>query len=94
VPSKEVEDEPGGQGGCSVVALAETTFLAPPEEVEDEPIDYFKCVQHAGWSPVTHHTTLSHRDWVTIDYKHTSQSIHSTPGRSAETYPTTLSHRD
>ncbi len=57
-------------------------------------IDYFKCMQHAGWSPVTHHTTPSRRDWVTIDYKHTSQSIHSTLGRSAETYPTTLSHRD
>jgi hypothetical protein len=56
--------------------------------------DYFKCVQHAGQNPETHHTTLSHRDWVTIDYKHTSQSIQSTLGRSAETYPTTLSHRD
>jgi hypothetical protein len=31
---------------------------------------------------------------VIIDYKHTSQSICSTLGRSAETYPTTLSHRD
>ena len=29
-----------------------------------------------------------------IDYKHTLQSIHSTQSRSAETYPTTLSHRD
>jgi hypothetical protein len=57
-------------------------------------MDYFKCVQHAGWSLVTHHTTPSHWDWVTTDYKHTSQSIHSTLGRSAETYPTTLSHRD
>jgi hypothetical protein len=28
-------------------------------------IDYFKSVQHAGLSPVTHHTPLSHRDWVT-----------------------------
>ena len=56
--------------------------------------DYFKCVQHTGQSPETHHTTPSHRDWVTIDYKHTSQSIRSTLGRSAETYPTTLSHRD
>jgi hypothetical protein len=51
-------------------------------------------MQHAGQSPVTHHTTPSHMDWVTIDYKHASQSIHSTPGRSTETYPTTLSHRD
>ena len=51
-------------------------------------------MQHTGWSPVTHHTTPSHRVWVTIDYKHKLQSIHSTPGRSAETYPTTLSHRD
>jgi len=51
-------------------------------------------MQHAGQNPVTHHTTPSHRDWVTIDYKHTSKSIHSTPDRSAETYPTTLSHRD
>ena len=31
------------------------------------------------------------RDWVTIDYKHTLQSIRSIPGRSAETYLTTLS---
>jgi len=51
-------------------------------------------MQHAGQSPGTHHTTPSHRDWVTVDYKHTSQSIHSTLGRSAETYPTPLSHRD
>jgi hypothetical protein len=57
-------------------------------------IDYFKCMQHAGRSPVTHHTTPSHRNWVTIDYKHILQSIHSTLGRSAEAYPTTLSHRD
>ena len=57
-------------------------------------IDYFKCVQHTGQNPETHHTTPSHRDWVTIDYKHTSQSIHSTLGRSAETYPTTPTHRD
>ena len=27
--------------------------------------DYIKCMQHAGWSPVTHHTTPAHRDWVT-----------------------------
>jgi hypothetical protein len=51
-------------------------------------------MQRAGWSPVTHHITLSRRDWVTIDYKQTLQSIHSTLGRSAETYHTTLSHRD
>jgi len=51
-------------------------------------------MQQAGWSPVTHHTTLSHRFWVTTDYKHTLQSIHSILGRSAETYPTTMSHRD
>jgi hypothetical protein len=57
-------------------------------------IDYFKCVQHTGHSPETHHTTPSRREWVTIDYKHTSQSIHSTQSKSAETYPTTLSHRD
>jgi hypothetical protein len=42
--------------------------------------DYFKCVQHTGQNPETHHTTPSHRDWVTIDYKHTSQSIRSTLG--------------
>jgi len=65
----------------------------PPMETKNS-IDYFKCVQHAGQSPVTHHTTPSHRDWVTIDYKHTLQSIHSTLGRRTETYPTTLSHRD
>ena len=40
--------------------------------------DYFKCMQHTGLSSVTHHTTLSHRDWVTIDYKHTLQSINCT----------------
>jgi len=52
-------------------------------------------VHAAHWTePVTHHTTPSHRDWVTIDYKHTTQSIHSTPGRSTETYPTTFSNRD
>jgi len=38
--------------------------------------DYFKYIQHAGLSPVTHHTTPSHRDWVTIDYKHT---LHTRP---------------
>jgi hypothetical protein len=63
-------------------------------KIKKNSIEYFKCMQHAGRSPVTHHTTPSCRDWVTIDYKHTLQSIHSTPGRSAETYPTTLSHRD
>jgi len=51
-------------------------------------------MQHAGQSPVTHHSTPSRRDWVTIDYMHTLQSIHSTLGRSTKTYPTTLSHRD
>jgi len=39
-------------------------------------------------------TPPSHRDWMTIDYKHTLQSIRSTLDRSTETYPTTLSHRD
>ncbi len=29
-------------------------------------IDYFKCVNHTGQRPKTHHTPLSHRDWVTI----------------------------
>jgi hypothetical protein len=53
-----------------------------------------KCMKHAGCCPVTHHTTPYHRDWVTIDDKHTLQSIHSTLGRSTETYPNTLSHRD
>ena len=79
-------------------------YLAKPESsmfrvywccyLKKNSIDYFKCVQHTGQSPVTHHTTPSHRDWVTIDYKHTLQSLHSTLGRSTETYPTTLSHRD
>ncbi len=50
-------------------------------------IDYFKCGQRAGRSPVTHHTTPSNRDWVTIDYKHTLQSIHSTLGRSQRPIP-------
>jgi hypothetical protein len=46
-------------------------------------------MQHTGQRPVTHHTTLSCKDWVTIDYKHTLQSIHSTLGRNTEIYPTT-----
>ncbi len=49
------------------------------------------------WIQWVKHTvcySLLPKDWVTIDYKHTSQSIHSTQGRSAETYPTTLSHGD
>jgi hypothetical protein len=50
-------------------------------------IDYFKCVQHTGQNPETHHTTPSHRDWVTIDYKHTSQSIRSTLGRAQRPIP-------
>jgi hypothetical protein len=35
-------------------------------KVKRKSINYFQCVQHTGWSPVTHHTTPSHRDWVTI----------------------------
>ena len=33
-----------------------------------KPIDYFKCVQHTGQRPETHHTTPSHRGLG--DYTH------------------------
>jgi hypothetical protein len=33
-------------------------------------IDYFKCVQHTGQSPETHHTPQSQRDWVTTCIPH------------------------
>jgi hypothetical protein len=85
--------EPGTWAG-SIVHSSHGTVIVLVSQENKNLIDYFKCAQHAGQNPVTHHTTLSHRDWVTIDYKHTLQSIHSTPGRSTETYPTTLSHRD
>jgi len=33
-------------------------------------IDYYKCMQHTGLRPVTHHTTPSHRIVVTIFKPH------------------------
>jgi hypothetical protein len=91
---KETVLDPIGEG-LWIIALGRSFLVLDNDyTVKKNKIDYFKCMQHAGWSPVTHHTTPSRRDWMTIDHKHTLQSIYSTLGRSAETYPTTLSHRD
>ncbi len=49
--------------------MVSNSFCSSPYNGIKNSIDYFKCMQHAGQNPVTHHTTPSHRDKVTIDYK-------------------------
>jgi hypothetical protein len=44
------------QNQCAHISREDKSYFHEKKKT----FDYFKCMQHTGWSPVTHHTTPSH----------------------------------